>query len=215
MLMENHFFVHQQDLQPRSYSLHKLSGELFDLFATVPLVGGMELLASERPWNPHYHPTFAAFFLIVGIVISALLFALVFASQYVRVVLSSRGVTFYSWGFQIYTPWNNVLGVFSTNSFRKKPLSPRLSALLPHQAVATQYLKLKNRAHVVYRVGEGVQSDEATMVVQWWYPFWMRAIRGNAIPLPGDLAQEDWIHDDLKTFLQHYVPGYAENRQSS
>ncbi len=208
--MENHLFVQQQDLQPRSYSLFKLSGELSKLFATVPLVGSLQLLATEAPWRAHCHPVLGSFFLLVGGIISALLFGFVAASRFVRVVLSTRGVTFYSWGFQVYTPWSNVLGVFNTNSFRKHPLSPHLEAFLPLESVGTQYLKLKKQAQVVYRVGEGVQHDEATMVVQWWYPAWMRAARGTSIPLPADLAQEGWMHDDLRMFLQRYVPSYAE-----
>jgi hypothetical protein len=150
-------------------------------------------------------------FLIAGAIVSTLLFIFVAASRFVRVVISSRGVTFYSWGFQVYTPWNNVLGVFNTNSFRKHPLSPQLEAFIPLDSVGTQYLKLKKRAHIVYRVAEGVQHNEATMVVQWWYPVWMRASHGTSIPLPADLAREGWMHDDLRTFLKHYVPAYNED----
>jgi hypothetical protein len=132
----------------------------------------------------------------VGIVSFGLMMALYKAIKATRLVLTENGITYYGWGYRIYTPWQNV-----TQLTRRQ-----LYYTFPSNLRKFRVLQLRQPSVLGIKLIVGKQKGVAVLETDWWNP--ARAMKefADIVPLTPMLHGRNWKERALTRDIQEHAP---------
>jgi hypothetical protein len=123
--------------------------------------------------------------------IGFLIFAVISIISYLmqnscRLVLSPEGLTWYTIGFRMFTPWHNLSGFGSTRLFGGRGLI------------------LQEAASMKIGLAAGMSQGIAVLEKEWWgYPgVWMLV---RYFPIDSALCKRNWEYGELGMYLLRYA----------
>jgi hypothetical protein len=128
----------------------------------------------------------------IGITIVGILFCLAMTGMYLtikrtRLVLTEDGATYYAWGFRIYTPWQNVIGIGSTQPYSTFPLNVR----------TFWGLQLRQYSMLGMKLADGKRQGKAALETDWWNPASTMAPFASILPMTPMLPGRNWKESPL------------------
>jgi hypothetical protein len=147
------------------------------------------LVVELSTWTSHLFNFVISLLLGIGVYFISLLMSFFIFSLLIRPlrhIITSEGITFCSFGYRIYTPWNNIRGIGKSRYGAYHP--PAL--LLQEPAV---------KGHV----RDGNQLERATVERRW--PIRKKDAPDDAIPLLFTVPA-DWQESELGHIIKLYAP---------
>ncbi len=132
---------------------------------------------------------------LVGIAFFAAMTYIYVAVKRTRLVLTDEGITYYGWGFRIYTPWQNVIGVGSVQPY-PFPLNFR----------KIRGLQLRQPSVLGMKLVEGRRQGTAALETDWWNPASTMVSFAGIVPMISMLSGRNWKESEVGRDLQRYVP---------
>jgi hypothetical protein len=132
----------------------------------------------------------------VGIVVFVLMMSMYKAIKATRLVLTDDGIIHYAWGFRIYTPWQNVVGIT-----RRK-----LYSNFPQNFRKFHILELRQPSVLGMKLVEGKQRGIAALETDWWNPAWSMKLFAGVVPLSPMLHGRNWKESALTRDIQEHAP---------
>lgn len=137
----------------------------------------------------------------IGTTIVGILFCLAMTGMYltikrIRLVLTEDGATYYAWGFRIYTPWQNVIGIGSIQPYSTFPLNFR----------KFWGLQLRQYSVLGMKLADGKRQGKAALETDWWNPASTMAPFASILPMTPMLPGRNWKESPLGRDIQQYAP---------
>lgn len=132
----------------------------------------------------------------VGIVFFGLMVGLYKAIKATRLVLTDDGMTYYGWGYRIYTPWQNVTGLTLSKLYSNFPSNLR----------KFRVLQLRQPSVLDIKLVEGKQKGIAALETDWWNPAWSMRQFAGIVPLTPMLHGRNWKESALCRDIQEHAP---------
>ena len=133
---------------------------------------------------------------IVGVAFFVLMMRMYVAMKRMRLVLTDNGITYYGWGYLIYTPWQNVVGITCRQLYYNFPLNLR----------KFQVLQLHQPSVLGMKLVEGKQKGVAALETAWWNPSWSMKRFAGIVPLTPMLHGRNWKERALCRDIQEHAP---------
>ncbi|HLG64584.1 MAG TPA: hypothetical protein VKY19_21780 [Ktedonosporobacter sp.] len=161
------------------------------------------ILATSKVWYDwliRNNPS-RIFLALTGLMICIIGSVIIFTSLMTHIEISQEGITFYSVGFRIYTPWHNIVNI-------NKIKHPYFSPLYLIDAFV-----LEEPARLNISIKEGKQQGIAVVEKHWillgakpssylWY-----------MPMPSSIVKRtEWEQGEIGTFIRLYAPHIFERR---
>ncbi len=132
----------------------------------------------------------------VGIVSFGLMMGMYKAIKATRLVLTDNGITYYCWGYRIYTPWQNVIGMTRRKLYSNFPSNLR----------KFQVLQLRQPSVLGMKLIAGKQKGVAILETDWWNPAWAMKEFAGIVPLTPMLHGRNWKESALCRDIQERAP---------
>ena len=135
-----------------------------------------------------------------GFIFFVLMVLLYRALGQTRLLVTDDGMTYYSLGSRMYTPWKNVM--------RLERLRPYPFTIL--HARKLMGFKLRQKYTLGMTLEEGRQQQVAVLETDWWNPAWSMAPFADTFPLVEGIVGHNWQQGEFGQDLQHYAPWIFE-----
>jgi hypothetical protein len=147
--------------------------------------------------NQSNNATYSMVVALLGLCLAFILMWGYFDYSKSRLALTSDGITYYSSGFRIYTPWHNLADIGS--------ISPQVPLTVSWTSKLIGF-RLRQNAMLRMKLEEGVRQGIAVIETDWWYPVSMRAPYAGFFIIDEIIRERNWQQSDLGIYLQHYAP---------
>ncbi|HEY4385294.1 MAG TPA: hypothetical protein VGN34_12610 [Ktedonobacteraceae bacterium] len=134
--------------------------------------------------------------IVPGLVCLILTIYLYHAIGRTRYVVTEDGMTYYAWGFRLYTPWKNLLGV--------EPFRPYPSTILYARTFPAFKLREQYRIHLTLE--EGRQQHVAVLETSWWNPVSGMAPYADKFPIFEATVGYHWQERAFGRDVRQYAP---------
>lgn len=132
----------------------------------------------------------------VGIIFFGLMVGMYKAVKEAHLILTDDGITFYAWGYRIYTPWQNVIRMTRKNFSSRFPASLR----------KFRVLQLRQPCVLGMKVVEGKQKGVAVLEIDWWSLASIVSRYVGVVPLSPMLHGRNWKESALFRDIQEHAP---------
>lgn len=189
--------------QVSSESIYGLPRSVRLLLLLLPLTGfalfGFGLLTFLPALNESFSDS--VWTTLIGLLGCGVMLSLYRAIRRTRLVLTEDGITYDGWGFRLYTPWENVVGMGQIYPYAF-PLSFR----------AIRGLQLRQPTVLGMKVQEARQQGKAALETAWWNPVFGMAVFAGLLPTTPMLPRRNWQESELGKQLQQYAPWAFEKK---
>ncbi|HTK06651.1 MAG TPA: hypothetical protein VL485_05760 [Ktedonobacteraceae bacterium] len=177
-------------------TFHFWRWRLFCLF--FPLIGMSWMVFGLITFLPALHTSFGYSLgtTIPGLICLILMIYLYRAIGRTRYVITEDGMTYYTLGFRLYTPWKNLLGV--------EPFRPYPSTLLYARTFPS--FKLRERYRTDLTLEEGRQQQVAVLETSWWQPVLGMAPYADRFPVFEATVGYHWQERAFGRDVRQYAP---------
>lgn len=132
----------------------------------------------------------------VGAIFLILMIILYFAIKPTRLILTQDGIAYYTLGYRIYTPWQNIM--------RLEKVQPYPFTIL-HSRRFTGF-KLRQKYVMGMSLEEGRRRGIAVMETDWWNPAWSMYPLADIFPITDAIAGHNWIDNKFGQNIRLYIP---------
>ncbi len=148
-------------------------------------------------FSPDLSKNFEYFVVIIPIemVGAAFIMSMYRVLQHIRLVLTHDGITFYSWDYSMYTPWQNVVGVHDVYSY-----------LFPLTFDMLTGLKLHQPALLGMTVEDGRRQGIATVETKRWSSASAMAPYTGVLPIIKIIGGRNWQKGVVGREIQIHAP---------
>ena len=173
---------------------------LYMLF--FPLLGAAWTMFGLLTFLPSFHDSFGD---SLGTTLAGFVFLLLMVFLYraigcTRLILTDAGITYYTLGYRMYTPWNNVMRF---ENFRPYPFT------LLHSRKFMGF-KLRQKYRIDMKLEEGRQQQLPVLETDWWNPAWSMAPFADRLPIVEVIVGRNWQNGNFGRDIQHYAPWLFE-----
>ncbi len=165
---------------------------LLDLVVAFAIIEGLISLMQSSQNIFAYKNIMPYFLFFLFFVLFIYLFWVIYQ---VRLELTNDGITFYTWGYRMYTPWHNVLGI------EKIQNDTRIIML-------RSFTGLRLRQNYIYglKLEEGRRMGIAVFDIDWWIPMNTLRILDYIFPIIFSIGGHHWPRKALGKDIQRYAP---------
>lgn len=164
------------------------------LISAILGIGPIWLLIAG--WNEDKNVVYSMIVALLSLGMALLLLWSYFDYSKSRLVLTSDGITYYSLGFRVYTPWQNVVEFGKAS--QHIPMSVSWTSKL-------MGFRLRENAIVGMKLEEGRRQARAVIETDWWYPASMRTPYAGFFIIDEIIRERHWQQGDLGNYLHHYA----------
>jgi hypothetical protein len=185
----------EMHLSEKVYHLPKLTNTFLLIF---PFLGFVFIGFGLLTFLPSLNESFAD---SVGTTIVGVVFCVVMIGMYTsikrsRLVLTDDGITSYAWGFRVYTPWQNVIGVSSIQPYTTFPANFR----------KIWGLQLRQPSVLGMKLADGKRQGKAALETDWWNPVSTMGAFAGILPMSPMINGRNWKESELGMDIQRYAP---------
>lgn len=194
---------------PKAFSLNTLGKSIIGFLGTLIVFVVLALLLLLKISSTYHLTTLALSLLIIACFFVLLLIWISIGISKMRLELFQDGIILYGWGYKVYTPWDNIVGIAGLKVPIISDYSNAFPGFMSMQPVIkrnVQGLRLEQEARRGMRIQDGMQQKRASMELSWWNPASTMRQYAQIVPVPAVLVNDDRERSELGAYLKKYAP---------